>query len=365
MGKINVLCLFGGNSTEYEVSCRSFNSVVQNIDEEKFNIIKLGISKNSEWNIYAGSNEKIRDLSWVDDLNNLYPCEIIPKNKINNKACLCKFTNGMINSRGESFEKIDIDVILPIIHGANGEDGTIQGLANIYGIACAGADINGSVCSYDKAVAKVLCAQIAGINQAEYLVFKKYEFDSDFENILKLAEEKIKFPMFVKPARAGSSVGIAKVKQARELEQAMLDAFKYDNKIIIEQNMAGKEIEVAVLGNKNYLAASCPGEIMPNADFYDYDTKYINDTAEYFIPAAISAETSEKVRELAKKIYMKLGAGGFARVDFFVDGDNIYFNEINTIPGFTEISMFAKLIMHSENISYKELVTRIIELAVK
>jgi len=369
MGRLNVLCLFGGQSTEYEVSCRSFESVVRNIDGEKFNIVKIGISKAGEWNIYGGPSAKIRDLSWADDSGNLYPCAIIPKSKANDKARLCKFTDG------GSFEKIDIDVILPIIHGANGEDGTIQGLAQMYGVACAGADINGSVCSYDKNAAKILCAQIDGLKQPEYLALRRYEFCAgrDRENILKLAGEKIKFPMFVKPAKAGSSVGIYKVARPDELERAVLDAFEFDDMVLVESNMNGKEIEVAVLGNGDDLTVSCPGEIKPNADFYDYDTKYINDTAELCIPADLSAETSEKIRGFAKQIYMRVGAGGFARVDFFVDvdidaaggrGDEIYFNEINTIPGFTEISMFAKLLIYSEDMSYKELMTRIIELAV-
>jgi len=366
LAKPTVLCLFGGNSTEYEVSCRSFNSVAENIDGEKFNIIKAGITKNGEWNIYAGPNEKIRDLSWINDDKNLFPCALIPKNKAYKKAYLCKFTDGYINSSGESFEKIDIDVILPIVHGGNGEDGAIQGLAKLYEIPCAGADIIGSVCSFDKVITKILCAKIEGINMADYIWFKRYDYDKDSGNILKLAEEKLGFPMFVKPANAGSSVGIYKVKERKDLASAVLSSFGYDDKVIIEQNITGKEIEVAVMGNGDTLIASCPGEINPNADFYDYDTKYINDTAEYFIPAGIDEKTSEKVRELAKKVYMAVGAGGFSRVDFFVDENNkIYFNETNTIPGFTEISMFAKLMIYHEKITYKDVVTKIIELALE
>ena len=367
--KITVLCLFGGNSTEYEVSCRSFNSVAGNIDEKKFNIIKVGIAKDGAWNIYTGSNENIKNLSWINDSENLFPCALIPKNKTNKKSCLYKFANKYINENGESFERINIDVILPIIHGANGEDGTIQGLAQLYEIPCAGADTSGSVCSYDKVIMKILCAKIDGINMADYIAFKKYEFDKNPENILKLAEEKLKFPMFVKPANAGSSVGIFKVKEKdgqTGLKRAVHDAFKYDDKVLIEENITGKEIEVAVVGNNDNLIASCPGEIVPNAEFYDYDTKYINDTAEYYIPATIDEETSEKVREFAKKVYMTVGAGGFSRVDFFVDKDNkIYFNETNSIPGFTDISMFAKLMMYHEKITYKEVVTKIIELALE
>ena len=366
MEKITVLCLFGGNSTEYEVSCRSFNSVAENIDEEKFNIIKVGISKKGAWNIYTGSNENIRNLSWINDGENLYPCALVPKNKSNDNACLYKFTNGIINSSGESFEKINIDIILPIVHGGNGEDGAIQGLAKLYGIPCAGADISGSVCSFDKVITKILCAKIDGINTADYIWFKKYDFDKDSDNIIKFAEEKLKFPMFVKPANAGSSVGIFKVKEKKDLKSSITAAFKYDDKIIIEENITGKEIEVAVVGNNDKLIVSCPGEIIPNADFYDYDTKYITDTAEYLIPASIDKETSEKVRELAKKVYMTVGAGGFSRVDFFVDKNNkIYFNETNSIPGFTDISMFAKLMMHHEKITYKDVITKIIKLALE
>lgn len=370
-GKINVLCLFGGNSTEYEVSCRSFNSVAGNIDEKKFNVIKVGITKTGEWNIYTGSNENIRNLTWIKDNDNLFPCAIIPKSKINKKACLCKFTNGIINSDGESFEKINIDVILPIVHGNNGEDGTIQGIAKMYEIPCAGADIIGSVCSFDKVITKILCAKIAGINQADYIAFKKYDFDKDCENIMKHAIENIRYPMFVKPANAGSSVGIFKVREEQGktgLKKAILDAFKYDDKVIIEEKITGIEIEVSVIGNDDRLIVSCPGEIRPNADFYDYDTKYITETSEQFIPADLDKETSEKIRELAKKVYTTVSAGGFSRVDFFVDtekNNKIYFNEINTIPGFTEISMFAKLMMYHEKITYKDVVTKIIELALE
>ncbi|MCL2772200.1 MAG: D-alanine--D-alanine ligase [Oscillospiraceae bacterium] len=368
-GKITVLCLFGGNSTEYEVSCRSFNSVAGNIDEEKFNTVKVGITKSGEWNIYTGSNENIRDLSWINDSENLFPCAIIPRSKTNKKACLCKFTNKKINMDGESFDKINIDVILPIVHGANGEDGSIQGLAKMYEIPCAGSDIIGSVCSFDKVIMKVLCAEIDGINMANYIAFKKYEFDKYPEEIIGRAIEKLKFPMFIKPANAGSSVGIFKVKEQdgkNGVRQAILDAFTYDSKIIIEENINGKEIEVAVIGNDDNLIVSCPGEIKPNAEFYDYDTKYITDTSEKFIPAEIEEETSEKIRELAKKVYMTVGAGGFSRVDFFLGENNkIYFNETNSIPGFTDISMFAKLMMYNENITYKEVVTQIIELALE
>ena len=358
--KTKVLCLFGGNSTEYEVSCRSFCSVANNIDEEKFDVVKVGITKSGEWNIYTGENENIKNLTWIDDTDNLFPCALIPQTRINPKACLYKFN-------GDNFKKIDIDVILPIVHGTNGEDGTIQGISKMYGIPCGGADIVGSICSYDKVIAKILCADIDDLYMADYIAFKKYDFDKseeEREEILDFAVENLNFPMFVKPANAGSSVGIYKVKERETLVSAIRAAFEYDDKVIIEKNITGKEIEVAVMGNGGDLIISCPGEINPNADFYDYDTKYINDTAEYFIPANIDEETGEKVREFAKKVYMSVGAGGFSRIDFFVDENNkIYFNEINTIPGFTEISMFAKLMIYHEKITYKDVITKIIELA--
>ena len=351
---------FRGNSTEYEVSCRSAGSVAENIDEKKFDITKVGISKNGAWNIYTGPNGNIANLSWAGDAANLSPCALVPKNEANGKARLYKFTGG------GGFEQTDIDVILPIVHGGNGEDGAIQGLAELYGVPYAGSDIAGSVCSYDKAISKALCAGIDGLYTAKYIVFKKYEFDKDAAGIIKSAEEKLGYPMFVKPANAGSSVGIFKAREKSELAQAVSDAFMYDDKIIIEENITGKEIEVAVMGNGGELTVSCPGEVVPNADFYDYDTKYNNDTAEFFIPARIDEKTSEKVRGFAEKIYTAVGAGGFSRVDFFVDADNrIYFNETNTIPGFTDISQFAKLMMHHEKITYKEVVTKIIELAIE
>ena len=353
MKKISVACLFGGNSTEYEVSCRSFYSVMQNMDSEKFNAIKIGIDKSGTWYIYTGANENIANLEWINDSENLYPCSIMPKQKKGEKAYLYKIL---------THEKIEIDVILPIIHGANGEDGTVQGLARLYEIPCAGADIIGSVCSFDKSVTKTLC-NYAGINQGKYISCRRYEYDSDPDVLMQKAEETIKYPMFVKPANAGSSIGISKAKNKSELKQAINKAFEHDTKILIEQFTEGKEIEIAVLGNKSELIVSCCGEIDPCAEFYDYDTKYTNDTAKYFIPARLDKEISDKTREIAKKIYMLLGVSGFARVDFFVAADNtIYFNEINTIPGCTEISLFAKLLIHG-GMTYKEIVTQIIELA--
>ena len=357
MKKISVACLFGGNSTEYEVSCRSFYNVIQNIDEEKFNIIKIGIDKSGEWYIYNGVNANIANLEWINDSENLYPCAVMPKQKNDEKAYIYKIL---------THEKIDIDVILPIIHGANGEDGTIQGLAKLYGIPCAGADITASVCSFDKTITKMLCGNV-GINQGKYIVLTKYEFDANTEEVIKSVgesvEKVIKYPVFVKPANAGSSVGISKVKDKNGLRQAIINAFKYDAKVLVEQFMEGKEIEIAVLGNNFDLTVSCCGEIDPCAEFYDYDTKYINDTAKEYIPARLDKETSDKAKEIAKKVYMLLGVSGFARVDFFVTKDNIiYFNEINTIPGCTEISLFAKLLIHG-GMTYREIITKIIELA--
>ena len=357
MKKLSVVCLFGGNSTEYEVSCRSFNSVVQNIDEDKFNIIKIGIDKNGAWYIYTGDNAAIANLEWINDSGNLFQCAIMPKTKKGEKAYLYKIS---------THEKIDIDVILPIIHGANGEDGTIQGLAKLYEIPCAGADIKGSVCSFDKSIAKMLFDN-AGINQGKYIILLKNEFDANPEEFInefdRAVREKIKYPAFVKPANAGSSVGISKVKDKSELKQAVFDAFKYDSKVLVEQFMEGREIEISVLGNGRDLTVSCCGEIDPGAEFYDYDTKYINDTAVQYIPARLDKEVNDRIIETVKKVYRLLGVSGFARVDFFVAADNtVYLNEINTIPGFTEISMFAKLLIHG-GMTYKEIVTKIIELA--
>ena len=354
MKKLSVACLFGGNSTEYEVSCRSFYSVLKNIDEEKFNIIKVGIDRGGVWYIYEGEDAKIAELDWIDDSENLYPCAIMPKLKKDERVYLYKIM---------THEKIAIDVILPIIHGANGEDGTIQGLAQLYGIPCAGADVAGSACSFDKSITKAICSR-AGINQGKYISCRKYQYDKNPDVLIENAEEIIKYPMFVKPANAGSSVGISKAKDKTALKQAIAEAFKYDSKILIEQFMDGREIEIAVLGNNGDLTVSCCGEIDPGAEFYDYAAKYISDTAEYFIPARLDKEVSEAARDIAKQVYMLLGVNGFARVDFFVAADNtIYFNEINTIPGCTEISLFAKLLMHG-GMTYREIVTAIIELAI-
>lgn len=357
MNKLNILCLFGGNSTEYEVSCRSYSSVIKNIDLELFNVIEVGIQKCGAWCIYEGDTANILNLSWDNDTTNLYPCAVIPKQDGNGKAGLIKF------GRDGSHVFTPIDAILPIIHGANGEDGTVQGLARMYEIPCVGSDIIGSVCSFDKELTKIICAA-RGIKQGKYISFRDYQYMKDRELIITRAETELGYPMFVKPANAGSSVGITKARTRAELIGGIATAFKNDRKAVIEANVKGREIEIAVLGNDDNLYISVPGEIDPNADFYDYDTKYINDTAKYFIPARLDSATAEKIKETAAAVYTGVGAGGFSRIDFFVaENGEVIFNEINTIPGFTDISMYAKLMTY-DGMSYSQLITKMIMLAV-
>lgn len=358
MEKIAVLCLFGGKSTEYDVSRASATSVLENIDYNKYTVEKVGITKDGRWYYYTGSVEKISDGSWFSDEENLSPCAIAPKGLDKDKACLSVF-----ESSG-GYKIINFDVIFPVIHGANGEDGSIQGLGMLCGAPVCGADIIGSVLAYDKSLAKILCER-ANIPQAQYVVIKEDEFISSAEKIIDNIEQNINYPVFVKPTKAGSSIGITKAIDRKSLLEGIKYAFSYDNIVIAEEFIKGREIEISVIGGgtEEITVASC-GEIKPNAEFYDYNTKYINDTAEYFIPADISKEISSKIAEYAKTVYLTLGITGFARIDFFLRGNEIIFNEINTIPGFTKISLFARL-LESSGIKYSQSIDMIITAAIR
>jgi len=281
----------------------------------------------------------------------------MPGNYEDNKSCLIKF------NQDNTITKINIDTVFPIIHGANGEDGSIQGLCALLGIPCCGADIYGSIYCYDKLTTKTI-AEKASVKCAGYVSihasigFKDGWGDRLFEGV----EERFGYPVFVKPSRGGSSVGISKAKNRDELIAAINKAFQYDSIVLVEEAIEGKEVEIAVMGTAwNNLRISACGEIEPGAEFYDYETKYINDTAQYFIPARISDESAEQIRWLAEKIYMNTQCSGFARIDFFVkDNGEVIFNEINTIPGFTPISMFSRMFEHS-GIPYSECIDIIIK----
>lgn len=314
MKKLRVGILFGGKSTEHEVSLQSAKNVIAHLDPEKFESVPLLLNKEGEGVVTEKSIVELRQI---------------------------------------------VDVIFPVLHGGSGEDGTVQGLLKLSGIPFVGAGVLGSAIGMDKDVMKRLLRD-AGIPIAQFLTIQ--------EKTAPLYEEVVKvlgIPFFVKPANAGSSVGVHKVESATGYTTALRDAFLYDTKVLIEETIVGREIEVAVLGNENP-QASVPGEIIPKNGFYSYEAKYLDsDGAKLRVPAQLDAETSKKIQEQAKQVFQVLSCEGIGRVDFFLrENGDILVNEINTLPGFTAISMYPKL-WEASGVSYTALVTRLIDLALE
>lgn len=350
--KKKICVIFGGESTEYEVSLRSAYSVIEKLDKDKFEIIPVGIRKDGKWFLYDGSYDKIPSDDWYDE--GLYPVSIMHGQK--ESALLALKPDG-------TYEKIIFDVAFPVLHGKNGEDGTIQGLFEIAGIKYVGVGVIASSVGMDKTFTKIIFEN-AGIPQAKWVTISKHELKS-IDDKIKEIEEKLGYPAFVKPANAGSSIGIGKAKNKKELLACIDEAFKFDRKILVEEFLTGHEVECAVLGNRGDIKASCVGEIVASQEFYTYDAKYSADsTSELYIPAKLEDKYSEMVRSYAVKAFEALDGKGLSRVDFFVDEEKnkVCINEINTLPGFTSISMYPKL-FEASGIKYSDLLTKLIEIA--
>lgn len=346
----NLCVIFGGRSPEHEISRKSVTSILNNLDKSKYEITLIGITKEGKWYLYGGDYSKIENGSWETDLSN-------------KKAVLSPDTSdsAVIVFNGDTYSKIHIDVIFPVLHGEYGEDGTIQGLFEMSGIPYVGMGVMASANSMDKTTTKIVF-QNAGIPQADWVVVNKSD---DFEDKMNEIEQKLGYPCFVKPARTGSSVGVGKAHDREELKDALKNAAKFDRKILVEENIDGHEVECAVLGNDDVKAATV-GEIMPTVEFYDFDAKYNDNSTKLQIPADLPEETIEKIREYAVRAFKALDGSGLSRVDFFVkhsDG-SILLNEINTLPGFTNISMYPKL-WDAVGLGYSELLDKLIELAGK
>lgn len=351
--KQNVAVIFGGVSSEHEVSLLSASYILRQLDEEKYNVIPLGITKEGRWFLYSGPVEALADGSWEKDPS-CKPAFLSPD----------RVTRGIIVMGKNGARVLPVDVIVPVLHGKNGEDGTMQGLFALTGIPYVGCDTLSSAICMDKAVAHSLLTNI-GIEQAHYLWFFAHRYEAAAETIRNKIAQRLDFPVFVKPANAGSSVGVSKVSCMEELDEAVAKAAREDSKIVVEEGIVGQEVECAVLGN-DYPEASIVGEIGASAEFYDYDDKYKNGTSQLYIPARISEETAEEIRKTAVRAYRMLGCKGLARVDFFVrksDG-KVLLNELNTLPGFTSISMYPKL-WEACGVSGKELMDRLITCALE
>lgn len=353
MKKLSVCILFGGMSPEHEVSLRSAESVLNHIDKEKYNIFPVGITRSGDWVLFVGDDySMLPSGEW----------ETFPGNR---RAAISPVRGqGLLSFEGDCVVRERIDVVFPVLHGENGEDGTVQGLMELAGIPYVGPHVAASAVAMDKTLTKLVMDQ-ANIPQAAWHLVYRSELENRMEQVISALESKFSYPMFVKPAGTGSSVGVSKASDRASMEAALRCAAKYDEKILVEEFIRGREIEVAVMGNGSPVASVC-GEIDSGAEFYDYDAKYITDTSTAYIPARIDDEVEEQVREYAVKAYQAIGCRGLSRVDFFVtfEDNRVVFNEINTLPGFTSISMYPKLFAAS-GIPYNQLIDELLELAME
>lgn len=349
---MNLIVLFGGVSSEHDISCRSAASILRNADRDKYEITTVGITKEGRWFLYeSGDPDKIQDGSWTEDT--LVPAVLSPD----------RSTHGLLVLRPTGVEYLRADVVFPVLHGIGGEDGTVQGLLELAGIPYVGCGVAASANSMDKSLTKIVLEQ-AGIRQAGYYLALREQFERAPEQVLEQAAAKIgTWPVFVKPCSSGSSVGVTRADGPDKLRAGLKEAFRWDSKVLVEEFVDGHEIEVAVLGNENPVASTA-GEIVPTREFYTFDAKYNDASSALYIPAQIEDSAMETVREMAVRVYRSLGCRGLSRVDFFCTYKNseIILNEVNTIPGFTNISMYPKLFEES-GIPYAKLIDRLIEYA--
>lgn len=353
MKKLSVCILFGGMSPEHEVSLRSAESVLNHIDHQKYNVFPVGITKDGDWVLFRGTDySMLPSGEWLT-----YP--------ENRRAAISPVRGqGLLSFEGDCVVRERIDVVFPVLHGENGEDGAMQGLLKMAGIPYVGPHVSASAVAMDKTLTKLVIDK-AGVRQAAWELVRRNGLAGRMEDTLNRLEARFSYPVFVKPAGTGSSVGVSKAGDRNALRKAIMDAARFDEKILVEEFIDGKEIEVAVMGNISPVASVC-GEIDSGAEFYDYDAKYLTDTSVAYVPARISEQVAEQVRDQAVQVYKAIGCHGLSRVDFFVthDGSEVVFNEINTLPGFTSISMFPKLFAAS-GIPYTQLIDELLSLAVE
>ncbi len=350
MSRLRIAVIFGGMSNEHDISLISATHVIKNIPADKFEVICIGITKKGRWLYFPGDVGMIKDGTW-DEYPDCTPCVLSPDPI--HKGFLKILSDGKV-------AYMKVDCIFPVLHGKNGEDGTVQGLFTLASIPFVGCGVLASAACMDKDVTHILLEK-AGIKTAKWVSMTNYELSQLDEKCEEMVE-KLTFPMFVKPANCGSSIGITKVKSIDELKDAVKYAFTHDKKVIVESGIVGKEVECAVLGNGSPIASPI-GEIEPVDGFYDFEGKYQSSSCGLYVPARISDGDSDKIRAIALKGYKALGCEGLARVDFFLcDNGDVYLNEINTLPGFTSISMYPKL-MEAYGFSPSELLERLIRLA--
>jgi D-alanine-D-alanine ligase len=358
--KKNILVVVGGQSGEHEVSLMSSLSVLNAINEEKYNITPVGITKKGAWKFFDEPVEVLKKKSWEELRDYL-------KNEEGEDVSLR--TNTQNEPKGKlvlwsQHRKEDIDLVFPVLHGPFGEDGTIQGMCEMLNIPYVGAGVLASSVAMDKVMSKRVVSTL-GIRQADYHILLKEEYEKspkEKEQQQLNIEKRFAYPVFIKPANLGSSVGITKAHNREELIDGIALALSYDRKILVEEFINAREIECGILGNY-YPEASLPAEIIPHNEFYDYRDKYFDGKSQYVIPAELSKEQREKIQSQGERIFKAMECTGLARIDFFVEKTTgeIYFNEINTMPGFTKISMYPKM-WEATGVSYEALVGELIEL---
>ena len=353
MEKKTIAVIFGGNSTEHEVSCMSALNVIAGIDKKKYDIFLIGITEDGRW-LYVDDAKYIKDGTWKDsDVS----AELSPDM---GKKCV------IVTSPEGEVEDVFVDICWPVLHGKNGEDGTIQGLLELAGIPYVGCGVLSSAVCMDKLFTKIIVDSL-GIRQAKFVGFHTYKFlgsEEDMQECVEKVEAQIPYPVFVKPSNAGSSCGISKAQNREELKAALRKASEVDSKVLCEEFIKGREMECAVLGGgMKKPEISGPGEILAAAEFYDYDAKYNNPDSATITDPDIPEETKQEIREKAIKVFNAVDGYGLSRVDFFIREDGtVIFNEINTMPGFTDISMYPML-WKAAGMTQKELVQKLIDMA--
>ena len=346
MSKQNLAVIFRGQSSEHEISCMSASNIIQCIDAQRYNIILVGITKEGHW-VEAADLNAVQDGSWRQSKTSIVLSPDATRKGLYRM------------NEDEKVQFVHLDVIFPVLHGLYGEDGTVQGLFKLAGIPFVGCGLFASAAGMDKLYTKIIVDTL-GIRQAKYVPVYKEELPK-MDEVVARVESALEYPVFVKPSRAGSSKGVNKAANREQLKNALIEAADNDRKILVEETITGREVECAVLGNLD-VKASGVGEILSADEFYDFDAKYYNSESKTLVDPPMPENMREQIREDAVKIFMALDGRGLSRVDFFLTESGVVFNEINTLPGFTAISMYPML-WEAQGIPKKELVQKLIDLA--
>jgi len=358
VNRLRIGVIFGGRSGEYEISLLSTRSVLSVLDPHRYAVTQIGITQQGAWlTARSESDLSVLDALQTGKLEGLLPAAILPDPS---RPGLF-----VMDTAGERWDLItELDVIFPVLHGPYGEDGTLQGLLELVDIAYVGAGVVGSAVGMDKGVFQSVMLAL-GIPVVETQVILRSDVINDLNGTIVQSELVAPYPLFIKPANLGSSVGVSKCQNRSDLHEGLLEAARFDRRILVQRGVNAREIEVAVLGNDKPMA-SIPGEVLPSREFYSYEAKYIDNTSGLLIPAPLPDETAELARQLAVQAFQAIDCAGMARVDFLLDKDSgeLFLNEVNTIPGFTQISMYPKL-WEATGVPYSELVDRLIALAIE